>query len=97
MFENKIDSLKTVNEVTLSHHLITKPETIPSYVHLEWLKWSFVLAMVFTVSYMANDIWQRRVKQRQLKILPNYFKALSPSDCDEFIEDEEHYRKYGGF
>ena len=32
-----------------------------------------------------------------MKLLPNYFNSLKIQDCEELIEDENHFREKGGF
>jgi len=99
MFENKIDTLETFGEITLSHHTTKRyAHEMPTYHHLVWIEFMIyftVAAVIFFFSYDAikAHLWKIEVYKK----LPNYFDTLKISDCEEIVEDEEFFREKGGF
>jgi hypothetical protein len=55
MFENKIDSIQTLGEITFSHHVFTKSEGLPNYTHLLWIKYSFIMSLI---CFIATAIYK---------------------------------------
>jgi hypothetical protein len=97
MFENKIDPISTLGEVTYSHHLVTDSTTLPAYTHLKWI-WGmlivYILLILLVVMYRFIDA---KTNSKEAKLLPNYFNSLKIQDCEDLIEDENHFRAEGGF
>ena len=76
MFENKIDPIGTLGEVSYSHHLVTDSSTLPDYTHLKWI-WGmlivYILLMLVVVMYRFIDA---KTNAKEGKLLPNYFNSL---------------------
>jgi hypothetical protein len=80
--------------------MITKPGTYGAiHPHLQWIWYAFVMTAVFLAAHSIFDAIQRKtLKQKTFKdYLAGYFQALSVPDMEEILEDEENFRKHGGF
>ena len=54
----------------------------------------YILLMLVVVMYRFIDA---KTNAKEGKLLPNYFNSLKIQDCEDLIEDENHFRKKGGF
>ena len=98
MFENKIDEIQTFGEITYSHHLITRLDTIPEYTHCQWILYGTIIFGALWIIFLCHDFAVNNYKRFQVrKVLPNYFQSLKVSECEDMIEDEEFFRQKGGF
>ena len=97
MFENKTDAISTLNEVTYSHHLVTDSSTMPSYTHVRWIFGMLIFVILLYLVILMYIVIDQRTNAKPVKLLPNYFNSLKIQDCEELIEDENHFREKGGF
>ena len=74
MFENKIDSIQTLGEITFSHHVFTKSEGMPNYAHLYWIKYSLILSFICISAVGVYNHFKINyfLKMKIIKILPDY-------------------------
>ena len=60
---------------------------------------TLILIIVYLILGAIYNYYLSYAKTKSLKFLysglPNYFSALKFFDCEEFIEDEEHFRRFG--
>lgn len=97
MFENKIDPVKSIDEVVLSHHLLTD-KNYPNYSHVVilWLGLTAtagIIALVLVQQYFIRLAFNRK----KFKNMPNYLDSLKIDRCEEIVQDEKFFNKVGGF
>jgi hypothetical protein len=81
MFENKIDPIKTVGEVILSHHLLTDSK-YPNHPHVLLLKFALLCSVIIIVFISINqDIISNALRSKKIKEMPDYTDALKLDRC----------------
>lgn len=100
MFSNAlVDSIGSANAITFSHHTWNNTNQVQYlYAHMYTLHYALVLTVVAVVGAFIHQHHTRQSKKIfEVKLLPNFYRALSTVDLEELIEDEEFFRDKGGF
>lgn len=85
MFENKIDPIQSVDEVVLSHHLLTDKK-YPNYPHVVLLKIGLLAAGGFVAFMYLNQGFVDLVfRRKKFKNMPNYTDSLKVDRCEDIV------------